>query len=106
MRIEVNGELAGLAGVLPAAIEHAAVSGRIAVLTYHSLEDRLVKRALAAAATSTAPHGLPVELPEHAPILKLLARGEQPTAAEIEANPRAASARLRAVEKLREGRVA
>jgi 16S rRNA (cytosine1402-N4)-methyltransferase len=106
LRIEVNGELAGLERVLPAAIEHAAVSGRIAVLTYHSLEDRLVKRAFAAGAASTAPHGLPVELPEHAPVLKLVARGEQPTDAEIAANPRAASARLRAVEKLREGRAA
>ncbi|MGQ0846086.1 MAG: 16S rRNA (cytosine(1402)-N(4))-methyltransferase RsmH [Sporichthyaceae bacterium] len=106
LRIEVNGELAGLEAALPAAIEHAAVSGRIAVLTYHSLEDRPVKRAFAAAAASTAPIGLPVELPEHAPILKLLARGETPTEAEIAANPRAASARLRAVEKLREGRCA
>lgn len=106
LRIEVNGELSGLESVLPAAIEHAAVSGRIAVLTYHSLEDRPVKRAFAAAAASTAPIGLPVELPEYAPILKLLTRGETPSEDEIAANPRAASARLRAVEKLREGRVA
>ncbi|MGQ0466007.1 MAG: 16S rRNA (cytosine(1402)-N(4))-methyltransferase RsmH [Sporichthyaceae bacterium] len=106
LRIEVNGELAGLEAVLPAAIEHAAVSGRIAVLTYHSLEDRPVKRAFAAAAASTAPVGLPVELPEYAPILKLLARGETASEEEVAANPRAASARLRAVEKLREGRVA
>ncbi len=106
LRIEVNGELAGLTQVMPAAIEHAAISGRVAVLTYHSLEDRIVKRSFSAAATSTAPHGLPVELPEHAPILKLIVRGETATEEEVVANPRAASARLRAVEKLREGRVA
>jgi 16S rRNA (cytosine1402-N4)-methyltransferase len=103
LRIEVNGELHALERALPAAVDALAVGGRIVVLSYHSLEDRLVKRALAAGATSTAPPGLPVELPEHAPVLRLLTRGaEEPGPAEVAANPRAASARLRAAERIRD----
>lgn len=99
----MNGELAALERALPAAVDLLAVGGRMAVLSYHSLEDRLVKRVFAARARSTAPRGLPVELPEHRPVLRLLTRGaETPAQAEVEANPRAASARLRAVERLRE----
>lgn len=110
LRIEVNGELAALTDAVPAAIEALAVGGRIAVLAYHSLEDRLVKQALAAGARSGTPQGLPVELPEHAPYLRLLTRGsEPPSDDEIDQNPRAASARLRAAERVRptsRGRVA
>jgi len=106
LRIEVNGELAALERALPAALAALAIGGRIAVLSYQSLEDRLVKRALVAGATSTAPPGLPVPLPEHEPRLRLLTRGAQkPTAEEVAANPRAASARLRAAEKIRESAV-
>jgi 16S rRNA (cytosine1402-N4)-methyltransferase len=101
LRIAVNGELAALERALPAAIQAIAVSGRIAVLSYHSLEDRVVKRTFAAGATASGPPGLPVELPQFAPTLRLLARGEGPSEAELSANPRSASARLRAVEKLR-----
>lgn len=102
LRIEVNGELQALAAALPAAVDALAVSGRIAVLSYHSLEDRLTKQALAAGAHSSTPDGLPVELPEHAAYLRLLTRGaEEPSAAEITVNPRAASARLRAAERTR-----
>ncbi|MGZ4744907.1 MAG: 16S rRNA (cytosine(1402)-N(4))-methyltransferase RsmH [Oryzihumus sp.] len=102
LRIEVNQELEAIATALPAAIDALAVGGRIAVLSYHSLEDRLTKRVLAAGARSSTPAGLPVELPEHAAYLRLLTRGaEEPGAAEIEANPRAASARLRAAERTR-----
>ena len=101
LRIEVNGELAAWEAALPAAVDALSVGGRIAVLSYHSLEDRITKRALAAGATSTAPPGLPVELPEHAPYLALLTRGaEQPSQEEISNNPRAASARLRAAERI------
>ncbi|PSL04230.1 16S rRNA (cytosine1402-N4)-methyltransferase [Haloactinopolyspora alba] len=103
LRIEVNGELATLERALPAVIDALAVGGRAVVLSYHSLEDRLVKRAFAAGASSTAPLGLPVELPEHKPILKLLTRSDEPTADEVAANPRAASARLRAVERIAGG---
>ncbi|KWX01592.1 Ribosomal RNA small subunit methyltransferase H [Carbonactinospora thermoautotrophica] len=104
LRIEVNAELAVLERALPAAVDALAVGGRIVVLSYHSLEDRLVKRVLTARARSTAPEGLPVDLPEHAPELRLLTRGaEQPGPEEVAANPRAASARLRAAERIRAG---
>ena len=103
LRIEVNGELHALERALPAAIDALAVGGRVVVLSYQSLEDRIVKRTLVAGATSTAPQGLPVVLPEHEPLLRLLTRGaEEPSAEEIAANPRATSARLRAAERLRD----
>ncbi|MEP7193121.1 MAG: 16S rRNA (cytosine(1402)-N(4))-methyltransferase RsmH [Actinomycetota bacterium] len=102
LRIEVNGELDSLRAALPAAVDALAVGGRIAVLSYHSLEDRLTKQTLAAGAHSGTPVGLPVELPELAPYLRLLTRGaEEPAPAEVTTNPRAASARLRAAERTR-----
>ena len=102
LRIEVNGELDALARVLPAAIAALAVGGRIVVLAYHSLEDRLVKRALAAGASTTVPDDLPFVPPGHEPQLRLLTRGaERPSAAEVERNSRAASARLRAAVRIR-----
>lgn len=102
LRIEVNGELEVLERTMPASIRSLAVGGRIVVLSYHSLEDRIVKQALVAAANSSAPLELPFELPEHAPVLRLLVKGaEGATAEEIAVNPRAASVRLRAAEKIR-----
>lgn len=102
LRIEVNGELAALAGALPASIAALAVGGRIVVLAYQSLEDRLVKRTLAAGATTAAPPDLPMRADELRPSLRLLTRGaEQASAAESAANPRAASVRLRAAERIR-----
>ena len=103
LRIEVNGELEALAAALPAAVDALAVGGRIVVLAYHSLEDRLVKRELAARARSTTPQDLPVELPGHGPELRLVTRGaEVARDEEIAENPRAASVRLRAAERVRE----
>jgi 16S rRNA (cytosine1402-N4)-methyltransferase len=102
LRIEVNGELAVLGRALPAALDLLSVGGRIAVLAYHSLEDRVVKRELAAASADTTPPGLPVPLPERGPQYRLLTRGAaRPTPEELTANPRAASARLRAAERIR-----
>jgi 16S rRNA (cytosine1402-N4)-methyltransferase len=102
LRIEVNRELAAWETALPAAVDALGVGGRIAVLSYHSLEDRITKRALTAGARSSTPAGLPVELPEHAAYLRLLTRGaEEPSPAEVAENPRAASARLRAAERVR-----
>ncbi len=102
LRIEVNRELDVLARAVPAALDALAVEGRIVVLSYHSLEDRIVKRAMAALARSTAPPDLPVELPQHAPQLRLLTRGAQTASGEdIDANPRAASVRLRAAQRVR-----
>jgi 16S rRNA (cytosine1402-N4)-methyltransferase len=103
LRIEVNQELSVLERAIPAAVDALEVGGRIVVLAYQSLEDRIVKRVLQARSASTAPRGLPVELPEHRPELKLLVRGaELATDAEKAANPRATPVRLRAAEKLRE----
>ena len=103
LRVEVNGELAALERALPAAIEALALGGRIVVLSYQSLEDRLVKRTLAAGARSSAPPDLPVVPPELAPVLRLLTRGaESASPGEVAVNPRAASARLRAAERVRE----
>lgn len=77
------------------------MGGRIVVLSYHSLEDRITKQAFTRGATSRTPKGLPVELPEHAPYLRLLTRGaEVADAAEQARNPRSASVRLRAAERL------
>ncbi|GAA2504758.1 16S rRNA (cytosine(1402)-N(4))-methyltransferase RsmH [Streptomyces sp. NPDC059506] len=103
LRIEVNGELAVLERAIPAAVGALAVGGRIAVLSYHSLEDRLVKQVFAAGAASTAPPGLPVVPEQYQPRLKLLTRGaELPTAEEVAENRRAAPARLRGAERIRE----
>jgi 16S rRNA (cytosine1402-N4)-methyltransferase len=102
LRIEVNGELERLHRVLPAALDATAVDGRIAVLAYHSLEDRAVKRALVERSTDTTPPGLPVPLPAGRPQFRLLTRGaERPDEQELEVNPRAASARLRAAQRVR-----
>ena len=102
LRIEVNGELDAWRRALPAAVDRLRVGGRVAVLSYHSLEDRITKRCLAEGATSRTPIGMPVERPQDAAYLKLLTRGaEVPTNAEIHDNPRAASARLRAAERTR-----
>lgn len=106
LRIEVNGELSGLERAIPAAVDRIAVGGRIAVLSYHSLEDRLVKQVFAAGATSTALPGLPVVPEKYQPKLKLLTRGaELPTEEEIAENRRAAPARFRGVERIREARL-
>lgn len=106
LRIEVNGELDALAGLLPDALDRLAMNGRIAVLAYHSLEDRLVKQTFAQATSDSAPARLPV-VPE--PLLArfaALTRGaEKPTADEVAENPRAASARLRAVQRIRPGKI-
>ncbi|GHF62535.1 ribosomal RNA small subunit methyltransferase H [Streptomyces thermodiastaticus] len=103
LRIEVNGELAVLERAIPAAVKALDVGGRIAVLSYHSLEDRLIKQVFAAGAASTAPPGLPVVPERYQPRLKLLTRGaELPTEEEIAENRRAAPARLRGAERIRE----
>lgn len=102
LRIEVNEELDVLERAVPAAVDSLRLGGRIVVMSYHSLEDRIVKNALQSRSRSTAPPGFPVELEEHRPELKVVTRGtEVPTAEEIEENPRAASARLRAAERIK-----
>ena len=92
-------------GLLPQAIDLLAPGGRLVVLAYRSLEDRIVKQALAAAAgrpVDTPPHRLPVDPPAApaATLAVLTRRPERPSEAEVAANPRAESAKLRAAEKL------
>ncbi len=101
LRIEVNGELTALRSALPAALDALSVGGRLVAMSYHSLEDRIVKRALAQLTASRTPPGLPVELPGHGPQLRTVTRGaEQAGSTESETNPRAASVRLRAAERI------
>jgi 16S rRNA (cytosine1402-N4)-methyltransferase len=101
LRIEVNDELGALRRALPGAIDSIRVGGRVVVMSYHSLEDRLVKRAFAAGTTSAAPPDLPIVPDDQLPPLRSLTRGaEKASAEEIAENPRAASVRLRAVERI------
>ena len=103
LRIEVNAELSVLDRALPAALGTLRVGGRIVVMSYQSLEDRLVKRVFADATASTAPAGLPVELPQHAPRFRLLVKGAELASDDEKArNPRATPVRLRAAERVRE----
>lgn len=104
LRIEVNEELSVLERAVPAAVDAIRTGGRVVAMSYHSLEDRIVKNVFGAGTKSSAPVGFPVELEEHKAYLRSLTRGtEAPTAAEIEENPRAASAKLRAVERIKAG---
>ncbi|MEY4276203.1 MAG: hypothetical protein RIS26_666 [Actinomycetota bacterium] len=103
LRIEVNGELSILEDTIPAAVDVLKVGGRILVMSYHSLEDGIVKKAMVAKATSSAPLDMPIELPEHQPVLRMLTRGTAVASeAEKNQNPRAASVRMRAAEKIRD----
>jgi 16S rRNA (cytosine1402-N4)-methyltransferase len=106
LRIEVNDELGTLRRALPAALDLLAPGGRLAALAYHSLEDRLVKRALTARTTDKTPPGIPLRAGEvlpGSPEFRLLTRGaERPDEEELAANPRSASARLRGVERIRQ----
>lgn len=103
LRIAVNEELSVWADALPKALEKLSVDGRIVVMSYHSLEDRITKRALVAGSTSSAPPEFPVELPEHEPWLKMLTRGaEKASETETASNSRAASVRVRAAMRIKE----
>ncbi len=103
LRIEVNDELGTLRRALPAALDVLAVGGRVVVLAYHSLEDRIVKRELVRLSTDQTPPGLPVPANAATPPFRLLTRGaERPDSEEVTGNPRAASARLRAAERIRQ----
>ena len=103
LRIEVNDELGVLRRAIPAAIDMLSVGGRLVVLSYQSLEDRIVKAELQARSTTHVPVDLPF-VPEGAqPELRLLVRGaEKASDEEVAVNPRAASVRLRAAERARE----
>lgn len=101
LRIEVNGELDSLRSAIPAAIQALAVDGRLVVMSYQSLEDRFVKQVFTERTTAKVPHGMPVIPAEHQPKLRLLTRGaETPTEQELDENPRSASVRVRALERV------
>ena len=101
LRTAVNGELDSLRAALPAAMEALSAGGRLVVMSYQSLEDKIVKSEFAAATASRSPEGLPVELPGHEPDFAALTRGaEKASTVEVELNPRSASVRLRALEKV------
>jgi len=104
LRIEVNAELEVLERAVPAAVDALTIGGRIVVMSYQSLEDRIVKRALTSRATSDVPVDLPFVPEGHEPELRIITRGgaEKATEAEIAENPRAASVRLRAAQRMRE----
>ena len=103
LRIEVNDELGVLRRAIPAALDALAVGGRLVVLSYQSLEDKIVKSELRARSTSDVPVDLPFIPEGSGPELRLLVRGsEQASEAEIAQNPRAASVRLRAAERERD----
>lgn len=102
IRIEVNQELAGLERALPAALDRLGVDGTLVVMSFQSLEDRVVKRVFREATSSRTPSGLPVDLPELQPEFELLTRGaEQADQVEQRQNPRSTSVRLRAVRRTR-----
>ncbi|ROR29676.1 16S rRNA (cytosine(1402)-N(4))-methyltransferase RsmH [Inmirania thermothiophila] len=101
LRIRVNGELEALEAALPQAVEALAPGGRLAVIAFHSLEDRIVKRFLRREARGgDGPPDLPLPASAMRPRLRLLGRARRPGAAEVEANPRARSAVLRVAERL------
>jgi 16S rRNA (cytosine1402-N4)-methyltransferase len=102
LRIEVNDELEVLRRAIPAALDAVGVGGRVVVESYHSLEDRIVKQAFTKVTRSDVPVDLPFVPAGHEPAFRQVTRGaEKANAQEIEANPRAASVRLRAVERVR-----
>ena len=101
LRIEVNQELAVLERALPQAINAIRIGGRLVVMSYQSLEDKIVKKALSEVVASNSPLGLPFDLPNSAANYKLVISGsEGATVAEIEINARAQSMRLRALERV------
>ncbi|MFO1466931.1 MAG: 16S rRNA (cytosine(1402)-N(4))-methyltransferase RsmH [Steroidobacteraceae bacterium] len=104
LRIHVNRELPELRTALAAALSRLKVGGRIVVISFHSLEDRIVKRFFRDAASVDPVYaGLP-GIPAHAlPVLRLVGRSIEPDEAEIDRNPRARSARLRVAERLPRG---
>jgi 16S rRNA (cytosine1402-N4)-methyltransferase len=104
LRIHVNGELDQLAAALHAALDRLAPGGRLAVISFHSLEDRMVKQFMRRHANPDPVYaGLP-DMPAHARAkLKLVGKSVEPAGEETERNPRARSARLRVAERLSQG---
>mgnify|MGYP000896108379 FL=1 len=101
LRIETNDELGAITRALPAALGLLNIGARLVVMSFQSLEDRIVKELFVASTTSGTPRGLPFDLPEFAAKFSLVVRGsEVPTTEELNENPRSASVRLRAIERV------
>jgi 16S rRNA (cytosine1402-N4)-methyltransferase len=101
LRIAVNDELGAIERAIPQALERIIIGGRVVVMSFQSLEDRIIKEHFAEASTSKSPRELPIELPQYAAKFKLVFNSsEKPTESEIEENSRAASTRLRAIERV------
>jgi len=101
LRIEVNGELNILDRALPIALDRLAVGGRLVVLSFHSLEDRIVKRHFARVTERKDLPGLPVALPSDEAKFALVFNGsEKASEAEVLVNPRAQSVRIRAITRV------
>ena len=101
LRIEVNDELGVLERAIPAALDCLAVGGRMVVMSYQSLEDKIVKQVFTAGATTSAPRDLPVIPDSMKPWLRLITRGaEKASQDEISINPRSQSVRVRAAERV------
>jgi len=101
LRIETNDELGTITRALPAALALLNVGARLVVMSFQSLEDRIVKQLFVASTTSGTPRNLPFELPEYAAKFSMITRGsETPTDAELEENSRSQSVRLRAIERV------
>ena len=101
LRIEANDELGAISRALPDALDLLMVGGRLVVMSFQSLEDRIVKEIFAEASTSKSPRNLPIELPEYAAKFSLVFRSSQtPSEEELASNPRSASVRLRAIERV------
>ena len=101
LRIETNDELGVITRALPSALKLLGIGGRLVVMSFQSLEDRIVKDLFVASTTSGTPRDLPFELPELAAKFSLVIKGsETPGAQELEENSRSASVRLRAIERV------
>lgn len=101
LRIETNDELGAISRALPAALDLLNIGARLVVMSFQSLEDRIVKKLFVASSTSSSPRNLPIELPEFAPKFSMITRGSEiATDAELEENSRSQSVRLRAIERV------
>jgi 16S rRNA (cytosine1402-N4)-methyltransferase len=101
LRIAVNDEIGAIERAIPQALKSVVVGGRVVVMSFQSLEDRVVKEIFTEVSTSKSPRELPIELPQYAAKFSLLfSSSEKPTDAEVAQNSRAASVRLRAIERV------
>lgn len=101
LRIAVNDELGAITRALPQALDLVDVGGRVVVMSFQSLEDKIVKEIFVEAATSKSPRNLPMDLPEYAAKFSLVIRAsEKASEREQDENPRSTSVRLRAIERV------